>query len=70
MFGTSAARAAPSVPCGPGDACAVGLVAYSPGVASGHLVQIPIDLDLNACGNTADVPALLDPAAGTRCVSR
>ncbi|WP_443077798.1 chaplin family protein [Streptomyces sp. NBC_01450] len=39
----------------------------SPGVLSGNLVQAPVDVPVNACGNTVDVVALLNPAFGNRC---
>ncbi|MEU8487524.1 chaplin [Streptomyces sp. NPDC048641] len=44
-----------------------GLAANSPGVISGNLVQVPIDLDANVCGNSISVIGLLDPALGNGC---
>jgi hypothetical protein len=41
----------------------------SPGILSGNVVQIPVDLDLNVCGNTISVIGLLNPAAGNSCVN-
>ncbi|MGW3667654.1 chaplin [Streptomyces sp. NPDC005141] len=47
----------------------VGVAVGSPGVLSGNVVQIPIDVDLNACGNSVNVVGLLNPAAGNVCVN-
>ncbi|MFF4894843.1 chaplin [Streptomyces sp. NPDC001068] len=41
----------------------------SPGVLSGNVVQIPINIPVNACGNTVDVIGLLNPAFGNVCVN-
>jgi hypothetical protein len=45
----------------------VGVAKDSPGVLSGNVVQIPVDLDLNVCGNSINVVGLLNPAAGNEC---
>ncbi|MFI2758045.1 chaplin [Streptomyces echinatus] len=47
------------------EAAAVG----SPGAASGNVAQVPIHLPVNACGNTVDVIALLNPSFGNACVN-
>ncbi|MET7725521.1 chaplin [Streptomyces mirabilis] len=39
----------------------------SPGVLSGNHAQAPVDVPVNACGNSVDVVALLNPAFGNRC---
>ncbi|WP_051055487.1 MULTISPECIES: chaplin [Kitasatospora] len=44
-----------------------GVAANSPGVASGNAVQVPVELPVNACGNTIDVIGLLNPAYGNDC---
>ena len=41
----------------------------SPGVLSGNIVQAPIHIPGNACGNSVDVIGLLNPAFGNTCVS-
>lgn len=51
------------------DAHATGAVIGSPGVLSGNLVQIPVDVPVNLCGNTVNVIALLNPAAGNTCTN-
>ncbi|MCX3059443.1 chaplin [Streptomyces beihaiensis] len=53
-----------------GGASAQGFVAGSPGVLSGNLVQVPIDVPINACGNSLDLIAALNPAFGNTCVNR
>ncbi|MFD9326079.1 chaplin [Streptomyces sp. NPDC060065] len=47
----------------------VGVAVGSPGVLSGNVVQIPVDIDLNVCGNTINVVGLLNPAVGNECVN-
>jgi hypothetical protein len=39
----------------------------SPGLLSGDTVSAPIDVPVNACGNTADVAAVGNPAFGNSC---
>ncbi|MET9323408.1 chaplin [Streptomyces sp. NPDC003038] len=51
------------------DAGAQGVAAYSPGVGSGNLIQIPIHIPINACGNSITVIGLLNPAFGNTCVN-
>ena len=41
----------------------------SPGVGSGNTVQVPVDVPINACGNTVDVIGLLNPSYGNRCAN-
>ncbi|MCJ1679069.1 chaplin [Streptomyces sp. APSN-46.1] len=50
-------------------ATAEGVAAESPGVVSGNLVQVPIHIPVNVCGNTVNVIALLNPAFGNTCVN-
>ncbi|MGW8360374.1 chaplin [Streptomyces wedmorensis] len=51
------------------DAGAQGVAAYSPGVGSGNLIQVPIHIPINACGNTVSVIGLLNPSFGNTCVN-
>ncbi|MEU6621579.1 chaplin [Streptomyces litmocidini] len=51
------------------DAGAQGVAAYSPGVGSGNLVQVPLHVPVNACGNTVSVIGLLNPSFGNTCVN-
>jgi hypothetical protein len=49
---------------------AEGAAVGSPGVVSGNLIQVPVDVPINLCGNTIDIVGLLNPALGNTCVSR
>ncbi|MEV7416907.1 chaplin [Streptomyces sp. NPDC089919] len=51
-------------------AFAAGYAAESPGVLSGNLVQVPVHVPVNVCGNTVNVIALLNPAFGNTCVNK
>ncbi|MCX5090369.1 chaplin [Streptomyces sp. NBC_00365] len=51
------------------DAGAEGAAVGSPGVLSGNVIQVPIHIPVNACGNTVDVIALLNPAFGNSCTN-
>lgn len=41
----------------------------SPGVGSGNVVQVPIDIPVNACGNSVDIVGVLNPAFGNECAN-
>ncbi|MCH0564931.1 MULTISPECIES: chaplin [unclassified Streptomyces] len=51
------------------DAGAQGEAIGSPGVLSGNVVQVPVHIPVNLCGNTVDVVGLLNPAFGNTCVN-
>ncbi|MFF8291721.1 chaplin [Streptomyces sp. NPDC016309] len=51
------------------DAGANGAAVGSPGVISGNVVQVPIHIPVNACGNTVNIIGLLNPAFGNVCVN-
>ncbi|MCS0603158.1 chaplin [Streptomyces sp. LP11] len=51
------------------DADAQGAAVKSPGVASGNVAQIPLDVPVNASGLTIDVIGLLNPAFGNTSVN-
>jgi hypothetical protein len=51
------------------DAGAQGAAIGSPGVLSGNVVQVPIHVPVNVCGNTVNVIGLLNPAFGNTCVN-
>ncbi|WP_332112916.1 chaplin [Streptomyces sp. ActVer] len=53
-----------------GGSSAHGGARNSPGVGSGNNAQVPVDVPVNACGNTVDVVALLNPAFGNKCANR
>lgn len=51
---------------GPNDP---GVPAPSPGVVSGNLVQVPVHVPVNTCGNTVNVIGALNPAFGNHCTN-
>jgi hypothetical protein len=51
------------------DAGANGSAANSPGVLSGNVIQIPVHVPVNVCGDSVNVLALLNPAFGTACTN-
>ncbi|MEV4339518.1 chaplin [Streptomyces sp. NPDC049590] len=55
---------------GGGGASAVGVATNSPGVLSGNVIQVPIEIQANVCGNTIDIIGLLNPAFGNICVNK
>ncbi|MFE7046582.1 chaplin [Streptomyces atratus] len=50
-----------------GGASADGGATDSPGVLSGNLIQAPVDVPVNACGNSVDIVGALNPALGNKC---
>ncbi|GAA3487709.1 MULTISPECIES: chaplin [Streptomyces] len=52
------------------DAEAEAAATNSPGVLSGNVVQAPIHIPVNFCGNSINVIALLNPAFGNTCVNK
>ncbi len=51
------------------DTGAEGAALNSPGVISGNVVQVPVDVPVNLCGNTVDVIGALNPALGDGCAN-
>ncbi|AQT71758.1 MULTISPECIES: chaplin ChpH [Streptomyces] len=51
------------------DAGAQGAAIGSPGVLSGNVVQVPVHIPVNVCGNTVSIIGLLNPAFGNTCVN-
>ncbi|MFB6560832.1 chaplin [Streptomyces sp. NPDC056400] len=49
------------------DTGAQSVAGYSPGVGSGNLVQVPIHIPVNVCGNTVNIIGLLNPPFGNAC---
>jgi hypothetical protein len=52
------------------DSGAQGAAVGSPGVLSGNVVQAPVHVPVNVCGNTVTVIGLLNPAFGNTCVNK
>ncbi len=51
------------------DTGAQGAAVGSPGILSGNLLQLPIHIPTNVCGNTIDIVGLLNPAFGNKCAN-
>ena len=51
------------------DSEAEAIAAHSPGVLSGNVIQAPIHIPVNICGNTVNVIGLLNPAFGNVCIN-
>ncbi|MDQ0961687.1 hypothetical protein QFZ66_005565 [Streptomyces sp. B4I13] len=51
------------------DSGANAVAAHSPGVLSGNVVQVPVHIPVNFCGNTFNQGGLLNPAFGNICVN-
>jgi hypothetical protein len=63
LTGATAAHAADPDPT-------VGVTGNSPGVLSGDVIQIPVDIPVNACGNSLNLLlALLNPTSGNTCIN-
>lgn len=50
-----------------GGSSAEGGTSGSPGVESGNHTQVPVDVPVNACGNSGDLIGLLNPSFGNDC---
>ncbi|MFE2432686.1 chaplin [Streptomyces sp. NPDC059373] len=64
--GLVAAGAGVAVADSNAQAAAVG----SPGVVSGNVIQVPVNIPINLCGNTINVVGLLNPAIGNTCINK
>ncbi|KDN84902.1 chaplin [Kitasatospora cheerisanensis] len=71
VFGTAAAASMLLGAAGLANASATaeGVAANSPGVLSGNLIQVPVHVPINLCGNTIDVIGVLNPAFGNKCAN-
>ncbi|KAB8157456.1 DUF320 domain-containing protein [Streptomyces sp. 3MP-14] len=54
---------------GDGGASATGGASGSPGFISGNNVQAPVEVPVNACGNSVNVVGLGNPASGNECAN-
>ncbi|MEU1130222.1 chaplin ChpH [Streptomyces sp. NPDC005900] len=52
------------------DAGAQGAAVNSPGVLSGNVLQAPVHVPVNVCGNTVNVIGLLNPTFGNTCINK
>ncbi|GAA3782135.1 chaplin [Streptomyces chiangmaiensis] len=51
------------------DSGASGATENSPGVLSGNVLQVPVHVPVNVCGNTVSVIGLLNPAVSNSCTN-
>ncbi|MFI6286262.1 chaplin ChpH [Streptomyces sp. NPDC051018] len=51
------------------DSGAQGAAVGSPGVLSGNVLQVPVHVPVNVCGNTVSVIGLLNPTFGNTCIN-
>ncbi|MFF1507503.1 chaplin [Streptomyces sp. NPDC058326] len=51
------------------DSGAEAVAAASPGIASGNVVQVPVHVPINLCGNTVTIIGLINPAFGNTCAN-
>jgi ChpA-C len=42
----------------------------APGVVAGNVVQVPVEVPVNVCGNTVNVVGLLNPIHGNVCINK
>ncbi|MDX3236733.1 chaplin [Streptomyces sp. ME03-5709C] len=54
---------------GGSGASARGAAVGSPGVLSGNVIQAPVNIPVNVCGNTVNAPGILNPAVGNTCAN-
>ncbi|MEU5431039.1 chaplin [Streptomyces olivoreticuli] len=52
-----------------GGAFADGVAKGSPGIISGNVIQLPIQVPINLCGNSIDIVGLLNPTFGNTCIN-
>ncbi|MFD7609476.1 chaplin [Streptomyces sp. NPDC059828] len=51
------------------DTGAQGVAADSPGILSGNVIQVPIDIPIAACGNSLGVISMLNGTSGNVCLN-
>jgi hypothetical protein len=52
------------------DTAANGGTTDSPGILSGNLIQIPVSIPINVCGNSVSVVGVGDSASGNNCANQ
>ncbi|MGW1074086.1 chaplin [Streptomyces sp. NPDC002537] len=52
------------------DGNAQGAAVESPGVVSGNVIQVPVDVAANVCGDTTTIVGALNDAIGNVCVNK
>ncbi|MFJ9738726.1 chaplin ChpH [Streptomyces sp. NPDC101166] len=52
------------------DSGAQAAAVHSPGVVSGNVIQVPLHIPVNVCGNTISAIGVLNPAFGNACLNK
>lgn len=65
----SPSQAPSHAPQAPAHSQASGGAVHSPGIGSGNLIQVPVDVPVNVVGNTINVIGLLNPAFGNHAAN-
>ncbi|MFJ8947565.1 chaplin [Streptomyces sp. NPDC102395] len=52
------------------DSGAQAAAVHSPGFASGNVIQAPLHIPVNVCGNTISAIGALNPAFGNACLNK
>jgi hypothetical protein len=52
------------------DSNAGAVAKHSPGVVSGNVIQVPVHIPVNLCGNSVNIVGLLNPAIGNVCINK
>lgn len=67
IFATAGMAAGAAAGSAVADLKRTGLGSQFPGVASGNVIQVPVDIPVNACGLSVNVIGALNPAFGNVC---
>ena len=51
------------------DSGAQGAAVQSPGLLSGNVIEVPVHIPVDVCGDTVSVIGLLNPAFGSTCIN-
>jgi hypothetical protein len=51
------------------DSDAGAVAAHSPGVVSGNVIEVPVHVPVDLCGDSIDVIGLTNPAFGSTCAN-
>lgn len=70
IIAAAGAAAAGSAGTALAESHAGAVAAGSPGVLSGNVIQVPVNIPINLCGNTIDAVGILNPAIGNVCFNR
>ncbi len=69
LAGAAAALVLGSAGVAGASAEAEGVAFGSPGILSGNVIQVPIHIPINVCGNSVNLIGALNPAAGNVCIN-